>query len=505
MRADVFSKGHGPLTLLPIVIFWALAAAAFFGAPRRLYYLLFATLPFGSFAVIPTQLTAGLTFTAGPILALLIVARMVLSRGGVNFALTAAFTPRRMTLLFLLLVVACTTTLFMPRLFAGEIAVIPIRGILQETAPLVPRTQNLSQLVYLAISILTVVAAAFFLRSAALRQHALRAVCLGAAVTIGTGVVDFLDQYLPLGPLLAPFRTATYALAVDVEVLGGKRVVGLMPEASAFGGLCLAFLSALVFFRFAIADQRLREVYVPILIGALVLMIWLSKSTSAYVGLGLVGGLFAIQWLLRAAGRSGGAGAGRGLITEFWAAMIALLALVLAFLLQPAIFDPIYAVIDRMVFSKATSASFEERGMWRAVAWQAFLDSHLLGIGVGSTRASSAIVSMLSSVGLLGALAYYGFLLQTALRRAAPDDPQGAVIVAAFGWFIVPELVVGFFVGSADFGVFHGVIFGLVTAAGLSRPVRTGAIGGTPSALPARREGGAAVPPTAPSLPSSPS
>ncbi|MEM8628438.1 MAG: hypothetical protein AAGF32_10940, partial [Pseudomonadota bacterium] len=441
-----------------------------FGPPQRLFLVLFATLPFGSFAVVPSQLIGGFTFTAGPILALLIVGRMALSPGGVSYALTAAFRPNRLMLLFLLLVIACVTTLFMPRLLARSIEVIPFRAAdLSVTVPLRPTPQNISQLIYLVISIFTVLAAAFFLRAPGMRQHVLTAICMGAAMTVTTGLVDFVSQYLPLGAVLAPFRTATYALAVDVNVLGGKRVVGLMPEASAFGGLCLSFLTALVFFRFAIADRWLRERAVPLLIVALIVMIWLAKSTSAYAGLGVVGVLAAVHWLVHAGGAAGRGRSARSLSTEFWAAFTAIMGFFLIMLALPALLDPLFAIIDRMVLSKAASSSFEERGLWRSTAWQAFTGSGLLGVGAGATRASSSIVGMFAAVGLAGALAYYAFLLQTALRRAAPGDKEGAIIVGGFGWFIIPDLVVGFFVGSPDFGIFNAVIFGLVTAVGLSR------------------------------------
>ena len=77
-------------------------------------------------------------------------------------------------------------------------------------------------------------------------------------MTVFTGALDLASHYLPLQPVLEVFRTATYALLTDVAILDAKRVVGLMPEASSFGGLALAFLASLYFFRRAMPPGRAR-------------------------------------------------------------------------------------------------------------------------------------------------------------------------------------------------------------------------------------------------------
>ena len=91
-----------------------------------------------------------------------------------------------------------------------------------------------------------------------MRQHALRALAFGGAVAVATGIVDLVTALLGAGPGLAPFRTASYALHVAHAIHGTKRVVGLMPEAAAFGLLCLGYLSLLYFFRRALPDGWLR-------------------------------------------------------------------------------------------------------------------------------------------------------------------------------------------------------------------------------------------------------
>ena len=119
--------------------------------------------------------------------------------------------------------------------------------LLLGSVPLQPTTQNLSQLAYMTISIITVFAFACVLKRPGWWTAILQGLLLGGVVAIVTGLLDMAGQASPIGAALAPFRTASYALLTDVEILGAKRVVGLMPEASAYGGLCISLIAALHF------------------------------------------------------------------------------------------------------------------------------------------------------------------------------------------------------------------------------------------------------------------
>ncbi|HTN39550.1 MAG TPA: hypothetical protein VLZ84_00275, partial [Asticcacaulis sp.] len=114
----------------PILLFWMLAAVGIFGHRSILIYLFFATMPFGSFAVIPTQLTAGLTLTPAPIVACLLVARTFINARSLRFAASALFAPRGLMLLLLFWLVAVTVTMLMPRVFADVVEVTPMKMLL---------------------------------------------------------------------------------------------------------------------------------------------------------------------------------------------------------------------------------------------------------------------------------------------------------------------------------------------------------------------------------------
>ncbi len=454
------------MDMLPIVLFWGLALLGLFGRPQVLLYLFFASMPFGSFAVVPPALTGGLTLTPTPMLALLIILRTLGGRGGLPFFVCAACSPQRLLLLFLFWLVAIVTALFMPRLFAWEVTIIPVRLTLGSSGePLLPSAQNFSQLAYLSISILATFAFAHLLRNPAQRQHALAALCLGAALTLLTGLLDWLTLYLPLEPLLRPLRTATYALMTEVSLLGGKRVVGLMPEASAYGSLCLSFLCTVYFFRHAMHGW-LRERAVPLLSLLLVLFIWLSTSSASYVGLLVFALLAALEWLWRHGSRRRPAYLLRGLGFETWAALLALVGVVLVVLLRPGLLDPLFATLDQFLFSKTQSSSYAERSLWSAVGWQALVDTWGLGVGVGGTRTSNFAAAVFSNTGLLGGLLYFAFVLQT-LRRQLPDTSpasQRALLHGVrYAWW--PTFVVSLLAGTtANFGTDNAFLYGLALA-----------------------------------------
>ena len=132
------------MTAIPIVLFWTLALHGLFSRKPMLVYLFFATMPVGAFAVIPTSLTGGLTFTPTPVIALLLIARTFSDRDGPAAFLALALLPHRLMLLTLFWAAAAVTTLFMPRLFAGKVMVVPIRGIVSAAAPLQSRNLPIS-------------------------------------------------------------------------------------------------------------------------------------------------------------------------------------------------------------------------------------------------------------------------------------------------------------------------------------------------------------------------
>lgn len=452
---------------LPIGVFWCLVIWACTQRKQALMYLFFATMPFGSFAALPTAMTGGLTLTPTPIVALFMIVKELTSRNGMRSAVASALRPSGLLLLALFWIVACVTTVFMPRFFAGQVEVVPVRSVgLFSTAMLFPTAQNISQMVYTTVSVLTVFAFSRILRADDMRQHALTALCLGAIVTILTGLVDLVSQSLSLQSALEVFRTASYTLLTEDEVMGSKRIVGLMPEASSFGGLLLGYLAALYYFRRAMLSSRMRNRVAPVLIGALLLLVWLSTSSSAYLGLALFGLTLVVEWGWRAVAAGRNPYLRRGIGAEFWLGMFGIGLLLLVVLVAPEVFAPIIKMVDLMVFQKSTTSSFEERNMWTKVSWNALLSTHGLGVGMGGSRASNFAVALASNAGFLGAGLYVLFVVQSFLVRRAPrNDPQGGALLSACRWSYLPAFCASLTVGTTpDFGLFNAFLYGFAAA-----------------------------------------
>jgi hypothetical protein len=453
------------MDFVAIALFWALLGMGYVKGGRYLLNIFFSSMSFGAFAVIPTAMTGGLTFTATPIVALAMAARYLGNRNGLTFLLTSAASYRKLGVIAGFFIVAFVATYFSPRLFSGTIYIIPVRGLLDDPDLLRPTTQNISQIAYLGISVLTVFTFGEMLRDPRIRGHILPALMWGALTTIVTGFLDFASQYVPLSFALEPFRTATYALLTDVEVFGGKRVVGLMPEASAYGTVCIAFLSSLYFFRFYTKSPRTRRLPIgPVLI-LLLIFTWLSKSSSAYVGLLFIGLCAGAEWCWRASILERNPRRKRGLKLEFSVVGVSIVALTLVLLFIPSLLDPITALFDRMVLQKTESQSFEQRSSWTAISWAALQDTFGLGVGVGSTRASNGIVAMFSGTGYVGAFLYFAFVAQSFLRKAQTSDFLSQAALSGIRWTMLPVFLVNALIGtSADFGLFVAWLYGFAFA-----------------------------------------
>lgn len=458
---------------IPIGIFWSIALLTLLQRKEQaLMYLFFASMPFGSFAAIPTEVTGGLTLTPTPIVAILLIARRLLSPGGVTQALDAALKPSQLLPLFLFWLLAAVTTAFVPRLLAGMIEIVPMRSVGQaDTALLGPTPQNISQLLYVSISVLAIFSFAHLLRTEAMRRHAMWALCLGAAITVATGLLDLASQYVPIGPALELFRTASYTLLTDVEMLDVKRLVGLMPEASAFGTLSLGFLASLYFFRRAMPPGFVRGVLVPLLMAALLLLTWLSTSSAAYVGLGLVAAAVAADWCWRLTVSGRLPQLRRGLAGEFWLGVAGVVATVAVLAVVPKLLVSMQEMLDLMVLQKSTSSSYEERTMWTQVSLHALLSTGGLGVGLGSTRASNFAVALASNAGLLATGCYLVFLLQNLmLRKPPPQDTQARATLSAIRWSCLPPLFTSLLIATTpDFGLFNAFLYGFAVA--VTRPL----------------------------------
>jgi hypothetical protein len=157
--------------------------------------------------------------------------------------------------------------------------------------------------------------------------------------------------------------------------------------------------------------------------------------------------------------------------------MSATVAIVIActvlIILQPQILDPLYALVERMVLDKQSSSSFNERGMWRSTAIAALFDTHGLGVGLGGTRASSSVVAVFASTGILGGALLYAFVVQCLMRRGLGAPAETQVILSAFRFSFIAPFAVSLMVSDANFGGVTAFSFGVVTALAIAQQKQT--------------------------------
>lgn len=436
-----------------------------------LVFAFFASLAFGSTAIVTLTALGGSTLLLYvPLVGLLIIAsvfRRTFWRDlGRVFQLH--WTP---TIILILLLYAVASAFILPRLFAGETTVfVPMGGKIVETA-LRPVSGNINQAAYFTVGVL-----AFFAISSQLARDArFDLLRLGffafAGAHAALGLIDLMGKTAGAGDLLAPLRTAGFSMLTEVQVEGFWRITGAYPEASTFGGGSLIVLAFT--FSYWRATNHMPALALSLLILALLL---LCTSTTGYAGLVVLVLMLALSWLCRVVG---GRISGGDLSTILGGVLVAVVVLGLLVLSESTL-RPIQRLIEETLINKSSSASADERLYWNAKSWLAFLDTYGLGIGLGSSRASSSAIAILSQLGVIGA----GLILVLLADLARPipraqGDPNAQELRAicnslrttAFATTI-PAAIAG---GGADLGiVFYIALAGVVVGRRRLRQMQSG-------------------------------
>ena len=441
----------------------ALMGFCFWRRDNALLFLAFVLLSFGSFSVVP----GGTTVLAAS-LAFLMLAGKVFVRPGAFDEIVRAARLRDMGLLVAFMILAVVWALIVPRVSGHDIFVYPMAvGDTSFPVRLQPTSANINQSVYQVIS--CGVALAFYLlaRRPNFTETFLRALLWGAGAVIVTGLADMFGPHIGLTKVLALFRTASYTFLNGVEVLGVTRVVGLMPEASAYGALCVSFGALLLFCRHAYQGRPKRWA-IGLGVGCLAFGA-LSTSSAAMVSLAV-----AIAVLC--------ADLGSRLILERGAdkratmnEILVLLSLAFLIVLFFAVFDKprefVWRIVDSAVFKKGESSSYIERSAWSHQAWKAFLTSGGIGVGVGSVRTSNFFVNIIASTGVFGTVLFGLFLLRVAFARIFAPQSDMVELVRGAKLALVVIFTGLFFVGTVpDYGLLVAALFGAIV--GLSRASR---------------------------------
>ena len=362
-------------------------------------------------------------------------------------------------LICLLTVYAVVGTIILPRMFADQTTTfIPINGRITEV-PLSPSSKNITQSAYFVLS-----AAAFFAFAMWLRQpRSFSRLKLGfytfTALSIVLGYLDWAGKKAGFTDVLAPIRTAHYELLTNSQLSTTNfwRVAGGQAEASAYGAYSLiGFAFCVVYW------HRTGSVPALLLTIGILAMLLLSTSTTAYAGLAILT-LFAtwsaiirfVQGYLQK----------QDIIFVVFVAIFAMVALYI-YVFQQSIIDPYIILFQEAIINKSQSASAKERFYWNYKSMLSVLDTYGLGIGFGSSRSSSWIISVITQLGFAGALVmfYLAFQIFYGLRGISRSrrDREIADVASGARSAAIASIVASSIAGS---GVAPGVIFFLGLAA----------------------------------------
>lgn len=337
--------------------------------------------------------------------------------------------------LALLVLWAVASAFLLPRWFAGETLVRAAeRGSLTgvELVPLRPLAGNITQSAYALGGLAAFLALRVLLAApGALRRFA-DAVLVLAFANAAAALLGLAEVRLNLPSLLALVKNAGYAVMVGGEIGGLVRITGTFSEASAFSAFTLPLLA----FTAALWRQGVRPRANGLAALALLGLLLASTSATAYAALGAYGALaVALTGVRTLAGRDP---VRIGPLAVFaWGGAVLACAIVLV---HPDAVTSVARYVDTALVRKLESSSGLERSSWNLQAWRNFLDTAGVGAGLGSARASSFVLVLLSNVGVAGVVLFGAFAARL-LGAALPADPGEAAIARAARHAAVATLI----------------------------------------------------------------
>lgn len=359
---------------------------------------------------------------------------------------------------FCFAVVAAVSAIVLPRLFEGATFVLNPRDGIQigVASVLAPSGTNLNQLVYLLFNtILIGILPLYVYNFSSMREFG-----QAATWTLVTAIFFIVLQFVPSGPAILELVAWT-----DVIIGGGitsegdgsiTRLVGPFTESSFMS----FWVSAAFGYAFVLAALT-RRMSASLIAASLGLILIFSTSSSGYLGIVSVGAffVFVIAPLYRIRFST--------VFRVFFLAGLAMTPVLLFY------FSLIMQYLDYAVFGKLGSASFLFRLYSDLVALQALLDTSFAGVGLGSHRSSSGIMTILANTGVLGfavfAWAYvrlFGAFRHAGDLIAATSGARADQVLSLFpaGYAALATMLVVFAVSVSDIS---NPLFPFLTAMGI--------------------------------------
>ncbi|WP_245746671.1 hypothetical protein [Paraburkholderia lycopersici] len=346
--------------------------------------------------------------------------------------------------------------ILLPRVLRGATLVFPVDRssqfiILQ---PLGPVSGNLSQTIYCISDVVVYCSMYAFLKYRGVYRTLANAIFLLASLDALAGVIDIFAHAAGID-MLSVVKTAQFADLTGEEMGGLVRISGTFSETSGFSAFTLPL--------FVFCLNLWLVGYRPKLAGPLALttgvLLLLSTSGTAYVGLGA----YQFVLLVSRPGLISCVAAVRKRRMWVISSCAGLLGALYVIVFLPGVVNALGDFVDAAILSKAGSDSGVERMGWNAQGITNFFDTYGIGVGLGSIRASSFLVVLLGSLGVVGVVCYGSFLGKTLLLPVPAHYPftERAVCYAARHAMISTLIV-----ASASLSVFElGTCFYIFAAA----------------------------------------
>jgi len=314
--------------------------------------------------------------------------------------------------------------IILPRVFGGLVHVLPPRGGIP--VMLYASSGNIIQAFYVACnSTLFVLVAAAVYRGSVSAVQSIRYLVFGTFMAALLGVYQVVCNVVHLPWPSVVFNSNLGAAQLSTQVALGpfRRMSSTFLEPSM---LAMHFLGMFALFAVGMRSWA---------IGAVVLFCLLvSTSSTAYVGLCAI----ALVWIIYYVRRNG--------ISMRNALMFCLLASLVCIVFITHSFGTHDWSSTGYLSQKLSSHSGQVRMGEEAVGVQTIVESWGLGVGVGSSRASSFLTTSLACTGIFGIVCLFGFF-GTLIVKAVDSSIKevrslGLALTALFiGWLIsVPDL-----------------------------------------------------------------
>jgi hypothetical protein len=364
----------------------------------------------------------------GYFLALLLIGRTAIQIMTDRFTLNR-FVISKMLPLFWFLATVFLVLFIALCFFQGGVETLPGSSGFKSgmTHPFQLARENFTQIFYLIVNVCLIYAMAHSGARQELPKAWDRAIVCGLVFAVAICIWQFASLYGAI-PFPADFfySNAGYARADSQSMVGLFRINGSFEEPSTLGYTFTGYL----LYAWGRYGQRPTGATVA-MIAACIFCLLVSTSTTAFLGLFL---FFCVASFDVMTGRTALLPKKDALTSGFILAVAIIVAVATSFFIAVAAnWAAIDIILHNTVFNKTGSTSFQQRSFADYLALQIFTQTGGIGIGLGSHKANSLLLTLLSNTGIVG-LVLFGAFAWSLLRW----KPRSSVESAAAGFSVRP-------------------------------------------------------------------